>query len=131
MGDYLRFAQMLNNGGVLDGQRILSPKTVQHMTSDHLGATIKNNVAALEGHREGYGFGLTVAVRLVDGLAATPGTPGDYTWNGANGTLFWNDPQEKLTVVVGTAGPGEIRKVYREQMGVLVYGAMVESRRGR
>ncbi|MFO1329453.1 MAG: serine hydrolase domain-containing protein [Rubrivivax sp.] len=131
VGDYLRFAQMLNNGGVLDGQRILSPKTVQHMTSDHLGATIKNNVAALEGHREGYGFGLTVAVRLVDGLAATPGTPGDYTWNGANGTLFWNDPQEKLTVVVGTAGPGEIRKVYREQMGVLVYGAMVESRRGR
>jgi CubicO group peptidase (beta-lactamase class C family) len=131
VGDYLRFAQMLVNGGVLDGQRVLSPKTVAHMTSDHLGANIKNNVGGIEGHRDGYGFGLTVAVRLVDGVATTTGTPGDYTWNGANGTLFWNDPQERLTVVAGTAGPGEIRKYYREQMGVLVYGAMVESRRGR
>lgn len=131
VGDYLRFAQMLNNGGVIDGQRVLSPKTVALMTSDHLGTTIKNQVAGIEGHRDGYGFGLTVAVRLVDGVAATPGTPGDYTWNGANGTLFWNDPAEKLTVVVGTAGPGDIRKYFREQMAVLVYGAMTESRRAR
>jgi CubicO group peptidase (beta-lactamase class C family) len=131
VGDYLRFAQMLNNGGTIDGQRVLGPKTVALMTSDHLGATIKNNVGGIEGHRDGYGFGLTVAVRMVDGVAATPGTPGDYTWNGANGTLFWNDPAEKLTVVVGTAGPGDIRKYYREQMGALVYGAMTESRRSR
>jgi CubicO group peptidase (beta-lactamase class C family) len=131
VGDYLRFAQMLNNGGTLDGQRVLSPKIVALMTSDHLGANIKNQVAGVEGHRDGYGFGLTVAVRLVDGVAATPGTPGDYTWNGANGTLFWNDPAERLTVVVGTAGPGDIRKYYREQMAVLVYGAMTESRRSR
>jgi CubicO group peptidase (beta-lactamase class C family) len=48
-------------------------------------------------------------------------------WNGANGKLFWGDPKEKLTVVVGTAGPGEIRKYYREQMGALVYGAMTRS----
>ena len=131
VSDYVRFAQMLNNGGTLDGQRVLGPKTVTLMTSDHLGLAIKNNVAGIEGHRAGYGFGLTVAVRMDDGIAATPGTPGDYTWNGANGTLFWNDPQEKLTVVVGTAGPGDIRKYYREQMGALVYGAMTESRRGR
>ena len=63
-------------------------------------------------------------VRLQAGIAATPGSVGDYTWNGANGTLFWNDPAERLTVVVGTAAPGEIRKYYREQMGALVYGAM-------
>lgn len=131
VGDYLRFTQMLLNGGALDGQRVLSPKTVAFMTSDHLGTQIRNQVAGVEGHRDGYGFGLTVAVRLVDGVAATPGTPGDYTWNGANGTLFWNDPVEKLTVVVGTAGPGEIRKYYREQMGALVYGAMTEIRRAR
>ena len=50
-GDYIRFGQMLMNGGVLDGKRVLSPKTVEHMTSDHLGSNIKNNVAGTEPHR--------------------------------------------------------------------------------
>jgi CubicO group peptidase (beta-lactamase class C family) len=131
VSDYLRFAQMLVNGGAIDGQRVLSPKSVASMTSDHLGANIKNQVAGIEGHRDGYGFGLAVAVRTQEGLAATPGTVGDFTWNGANGTLFWGDPKEKLAVVVGTAGPGEIRKYYREQMGALVYGAMTRSNVGR
>ena len=98
------------------------------MTSDHLGAHIRNQVAGTEPHRDGYGFGLGVAVRLHDGVAATPGSKGDYTWNGANGTSFWADPQERLVVVVGTAAPGEIRKYYREQTGALVYGAMTELR---
>jgi len=66
-----------------------------------------------------------------DGVAATPGTKGDFTWNGANGTQFWADPQERLVVVVGTAAPGKIRKYYREQMGALVYGAMTKLRRSR
>ena len=96
------------------------------MTSDHLGTNIKNNVADTEPHRDGYGFGLAVAVRLVDGVAATPGTAGDYTWNGANGTAFWADPKERLVVVYGTVAPGEIRKYYREQIGALVYGAMLD-----
>lgn len=131
VGDYLRFGQMLMNGGVLDGQRVLSPKTVQVMTTDHLGGNIKNQVAGTEPHRDGYGFGLAVAVRLNDGVAATPGSSGDYSWNGANGTSWWNDPQERLVVVVGTVGPGEIRKYYREQMGALVYGAMTELRKAK
>lgn len=124
VGDYVRFGQMLMNGGILEGRRVLSPKTVAFMTSDHLGPDVKNNVPSVEGHRDGYGFGLGVAVRRHEGVAATSGTKGDYTWNGANGTLYWADPQEKLVVVVGTAAPGEIRKYYREQMGALVYGAM-------
>lgn len=128
VGDYLRFGQMLLDGGTIDGERVLSPKTVAAMTSDHLGSGIKNQVPGTEAHRDGYGFGLGVAVRLNDGVAATPGTKGDYTWNGANGTLFWADPQERLVVVVGTSAPGEIRKYYREQMGALVYGAMTELR---
>jgi CubicO group peptidase (beta-lactamase class C family) len=128
VADYLRFAQMLVNGGAIDGERVLSPKSVANMVSDHLGTAIKNQVAGIEQHRDGYGFGLAVAVRVHDGVAATPGTVGDFTWNGANGTLFWGDPKEKLVVVVGTAGPGEIRKYYREQMGALVYGAMTEMR---
>jgi CubicO group peptidase (beta-lactamase class C family) len=129
VGDYIRFGQMLLDGGAIDGRRVLSPKTVAVMTSDHLGTQIKNQVAGTEAQRDGYGFGLGVAVRLHDGVAATPGSKGDYTWNGANGTSYWADPQERLVVVVGTAAPGEIRKYYREQMGALVYGAMTELRR--
>ena len=123
--DYIRFGQMLVNGGELNGVRILSPKTVRLMTSDHLGHNIKNNVAGTEAGRDGYGFGLGVAVRTEPGVAATNGSVGDYTWNGANGTIFWVDPKEKLTVVVMAVSPGEIRKYYREQIAALVYGAMV------
>ena len=126
VGDYLRFGQMLLDGGTIDGKRVLGPKTVRAMTSDHLGPNIKNNVAGTEPQRDGYGFGLGVAVRLQDGVAASPGTAGDYTWNGANGTAFWADPKERLVVVYGTVAPGEIRKYYREQISALVYGAMLD-----
>lgn len=124
VGDYLRFGQMLANGGVLDGKRILSPQVVAWMTSNHLGPEILNRVAVVEPHRAGYGFGLGVAVRMQPGLAAIPGSVGEYTWNGAYGTAFFADPKEKLVVVVGTAAPGDLRKYYREQVQDLVYGAM-------
>nr|WP_316166263.1 MULTISPECIES: serine hydrolase domain-containing protein [unclassified Bradyrhizobium] len=126
VGDYLRFGQMLLNGGELDGQRILSPKTVHHMTSNHLGPEIRNNVANIEPHRAGFGFGLAVAVRTNEGLSSVPGNPGEFTWNGAFGTQFFCDPKERLVVVVGTAAPGELRKYYREQVQDIVYGAMVK-----
>lgn len=124
VGDYLRFGQMLLNGGVLDGQRILSPQVVALMASNHLGPEIRNTVPVVEGHRDGYGFGLGVAVRMNAGLAAVPGRVGEYTWNGAFGTAFFADPAERLVVVFGTAAPGELRKYYREQVQDLVYGAM-------
>jgi CubicO group peptidase (beta-lactamase class C family) len=122
--DYLRFGQMLLNGGQLDGQRILSPATVAFMTSNHLTPDIQNNVAVTEPARKGYGFGLSVAVRTDRGLSAVNGHPGDFFWNGANGTQFWVDPHLNLVVVVMTAAPGEIRKVLREQVNALVYGAL-------
>jgi CubicO group peptidase (beta-lactamase class C family) len=126
IGDYIRFGQMLLNGGELDGQRILSPKTVHHMTSNHLGPEIKNNVANVEPHRAGFGFGLAVAVRTSEGLSSVPGNPGEFSWNGAYGTQFFCDPNERLVVVVGTAAPGELRKYYREQVQDIVYGAMTK-----
>ncbi len=126
VGDYVRFGQMLLNGGELDGQRILGPRTVHHMTTNHLGPEIKNNVANLEPHRGGFGFGLGVAVRTSEGLSSVPGNPGEFTWNGAYGTQFFCDPKERLVVVVGTAAPGELRKYYREQVQDIVYGAMVK-----
>ncbi|MGY4305901.1 CubicO group peptidase (beta-lactamase class C family) [Bradyrhizobium sp. USDA 4369] len=125
IGDYIRFGQMLLNGGELDRVRILSPKTVHHMTSNHLGPEIKNTVANVEPHRAGFGFGLSVAVRVSEGLSAVPGNPGEFSWNGAFGTLFFCDPKERLVVVVGTAAPGDLRKYYREQVQDIVYGAMV------
>ena len=67
-------------------------------------------------------------MRVNDGLAAVPGSLGDYTWNGANGTAWWNDPKERLVVVYATAAPGEIRKYCREQVSALVYGAMTQLR---
>ena len=125
VGDYIRFGQMLLNGGELDGKRVLGPKTVHHMVSNHLGPRIKNNVANVEPHRGGFGFGLGVAVRTSEGLSSVPGNPGEFTWNGANGTQFFADPKERLVVVVGTAAPGELRKYYREQVQDIAYGAMV------
>lgn len=122
--DYLRFGQMLANGGSLDGVQVLSPQMVRLMTSNHLTPAIRNNVANVEPHRGGYGFGLGVAVRVADGLAAVPGNVGEYSWNGAYGAGFFVDPKEKLVVVFGTAAPGDLRKYYREQIQDLVYGAM-------
>ena len=122
--DYLKFGQMLVNGGEFKGQRILSPAMVKLMSSDQLNKKIVNRVSNVEPHREGYGFGLGVAVRTEPGLAAVPGNVGEYSWNGAYGTGFFADPQAKLVVVFGTAAPGDLRKYYREQIQDLVYGAM-------
>jgi CubicO group peptidase (beta-lactamase class C family) len=97
---------------------------VKLMTSDQMNKKIISRVANVEPHREGYGFGLGVAVRTDPGLAAVPGNVGEYSWNGAYGTGFFADPQAKLVVVFGTAAPGELRKYYREQIQNLVYGAM-------
>ncbi len=124
MGDYIRFGQMLINGGSLEGAQVLSPTTVQMMASDHLGRAIQNRVANVEPHRDGYGFGLGVAVRMQPGLAAVPGNPGEFSWNGANGTGFFADPKEQLVVAYGTAAPGDLRKYYREQVQNLIYGAL-------
>src|SRR6266850_2967718 len=106
--DYLRFAQMMLNGGELNGVRILSKKTVEYMTTDHIGAV--RGPTYLPG--PGYGFGLGVAVRLTDGQAATPGSAGDYNWGGLGGTYFWVDPKEKLIAIWMMQAPGQ-RVYYR------------------
>jgi CubicO group peptidase (beta-lactamase class C family) len=128
VSDYMRFGQMLLDGGIIDGHRVLGPKTVAMMTSDQLGPNIKSQVGGTEPQREGYGFGYGVAVRVHEGIASVPGSVGDYLWNGANGTAWWNDPKERLVVVYATAAPGEIRKYYREQVSAMVYGAMTQLR---
>ncbi|WP_216251434.1 serine hydrolase [Polynucleobacter sp. 71A-WALBACH] len=123
-GDYVRFGQMLLNGGSIDGKRVLGPQTVAFMTSNHLNKDIKNNVSGTEPARLGYGFGLGVAVRTERGLSANNGNIGDYSWNGAYGTIFWVDPKEQLVVVMMGVAPGEIRKIHREKLNALIYGAL-------
>jgi CubicO group peptidase (beta-lactamase class C family) len=123
-GDYLRFGQMLLNKGQLEGHRVLSPNTVKFMTADHLGSVIKNNVISAEPGRAGYTFGLGVAVRNQRGVAAVNGNIGEFSWNGASGTLFWVDPVEELVVVMMAATPGELRRIYREKVPAVIYGAM-------
>jgi len=123
-GDYIRFGQMLLNGGSLDGKRVLGPQTVTFMASNHLNKDIKNNVGLTEPGRIGYGFGLGVAVRMERGLSAINGNVGDFTWNGANGTVFWADPKEQMVVVMMGVAPGDIRKIHREQLNSVIYGAL-------
>ena len=126
--DYLRFAQMLLNGGVLDGQRILSRHTVRWMTSDHLGSRIP--IAATAGgnvlYPSLYTFGLGFAVRPGDGLSATPGSEGDYYWGGYAGTFFWVDPKEQITAVMMMQSPGVMRAYHRNLLRQLVYQSLAD-----
>ena len=84
------------NGGELDGVRIVSRKTIEYMSSDHLGP-IGRGPAYLPG--PGHGFGLGFAVRNGSGESAWYGSPGDYYWGGYAGTAFWVDPRERLVAV--------------------------------
>ncbi len=92
VGDYLRFCQMLLNGGELDGQRLLSRKSVELMSADHIGDLPR--VGALIGPNDG--FGLTFRVIREPGLSGNLGSAGEYSWGGAAGTRFWIDPKEEL-----------------------------------
>lgn len=126
--DYLRFAQMLLNKGTFDGTRLLSRKTVEYMTSNQLGANVdvsRLNEFAVE-HMDGFGFGLGVAVRTQPGVAGVPGTPGEFLWSGAQGTMFWVDPKEEMAVVFLANTPGPARRHYRELVKTLVVQAIAD-----
>jgi CubicO group peptidase (beta-lactamase class C family) len=122
--DYLRFAQMLLGGGVLGDTRILGRKTVEAMRTDRLTPEIDNRIAELDPNSEGYGFGLTVAVRTK--ASSLMGSPGEFYWNGAYGTLWWADPIEDLAVVFMAQVPGEQRRRYRPLINSLVYQALMD-----
>jgi CubicO group peptidase (beta-lactamase class C family) len=126
--DYLRFSQMLLNGGQLEGIRVLSRSTVALMTSDHLGTRIAAPVTPGELLLgvPGYSFGLGFAVRQGPGIAGVPGSAGEFMWAGYAGTYFWVDPKEEITAVMMTQAPSPIRAYYRRMFKQLVYGAIVD-----
>jgi CubicO group peptidase (beta-lactamase class C family) len=122
--DYLRFAQMLLGGGILGDTRILGRKTVEAMRTNRLTPDIENHIAELDPGSEGYGFGLTVAVRTQP--SALMGSLGDFYWNGAYGTAWWADPTEDLAAVFMVQAPGLQRRRYRKLINALVYQALTE-----
>jgi CubicO group peptidase (beta-lactamase class C family) len=125
--DYYRFAQMLANGGELDGHRILSPATVKLMTSNHLSPEL------LAGHfgignaqmRPGFGYGYNGAVEFDPQTANLPDGKGTYNWDGAAGTWFWVDPTNDVVFI------GMIQQQYpwppvEYRSRALVYQALVD-----
>ena len=122
-GDYTRFCQMMLNGGELEGARILGPRMVAYMASNHVGPNI--GVGTVWNPGEGYGFGLGFAVRKEFGLAQWPGSVGDYYWGGYAGTYFWMDPKEQLTVTYMSQEINR-RNHYRILVRDLVYQSLMD-----
>jgi CubicO group peptidase (beta-lactamase class C family) len=127
-GDYLRFAQMLLNGGRFEGAQILSRTTVALMAADQLGPQIRPVVTPGEQLMgvQGYTFGLGFMVRKEQGIAGVPGSAGEYMWAGYGGTFFWVDPKEELVAVLMTQAPGPSRAYYRKEFKQLVYQAIAD-----
>ncbi len=99
VGDYLRFCQMLLTGGVLDGHRLLAPKTVDLIMSGQLPPEKR---AFLAGLMPGYNAALGGAVLEDLGASELPGSVGEYTWAGAAGTWFFIDRKEQIVAVLVT-----------------------------
>jgi len=123
--DYLRFCQMLLNGGELDGVRVLTPQAVKPMTTNALPPGIRffgNEIGPLAGRTFGLGF----AIRTDPVSSYTPGAIGSFAWGGNWGTQFWIDPAEKLIAVqMIQAAPGKGRAAV-PYIGIryLAYGAL-------
>jgi len=127
LSDYLRFCRMLLNGGALDGVRIVSPKTLELMTLNHLpnGKDLTQLSLSLfsEATYAGVGFGLGFAVTLDPVRTLLPGTAGDFSWGGLASTYFWVDPLEELLVIFLTQLVPSATYPIRRELRTLVYSA--------
>ena len=129
MGDYHRFTKMLRNGGELDGARIIGPRTLDFMASNHLpgGADLTECGRALfsEAAFDGVGFGLGFSVVLDPAKAKVVSNKGEFAWGGAASTAFWVDPAEDITLVFLTQLlPSSVHPI-RPELKALVYQALV------
>jgi CubicO group peptidase (beta-lactamase class C family) len=128
--DYLRFCQMLQNGGELEGQRILGRKTIELMTCNHLpgDADLTEFSIGLFGEVEfeGTGFGLGFSVNQGPQRAGAIGSAGEFAWGGAASTIFWIDPKEELTVIFMTQLMPSRTFNFRGQLKSIVYSSIVD-----
>jgi CubicO group peptidase (beta-lactamase class C family) len=125
--DYLRFCQMLLNGGELDGVRVLSPQAVKAMTTSALPSGIRIFGGDEVGSRAGTDFGLGFAIRADPVFSWIPGAVGSFSWSGYWGTYFWIDPAEKLIgIQMIQATPGSKARAALVSAGInhLAYGAL-------
>jgi endoglucanase len=118
LDDYMRFARMLQNGGELDGKRILKPETIRLMATDAMPPEV-TDISWLPS-KGSVGFGIDFAVRRVPpaDAAEASGAVGEFFWDGAADTLFWVDPKNKITAVLFTQykpfGKVPLHKAFRD-----------------
>jgi CubicO group peptidase (beta-lactamase class C family) len=122
IGDYARFLAMVSGGGALDGARILGPRTIAFMASDHLApSVVKTHPMLWPGH----GFGLGFAVRTDPGLAPATGSVGEYFWGGVAGTAFWISPRDSLFAILMLQTHPTLREPFRLWFRNLVNAAIL------
>jgi CubicO group peptidase (beta-lactamase class C family) len=129
--DYLTFCRALLNGGTLDGVRLIGPKTLALMTSNHLpgGRTLPELSRSLfsEASYHGIGFGLGFSVTLDAAKTLIPGSAGEYAWGGAATTSFWIDPAEELIAIFMTQVLPSTATAIRRELRTMIYAAITES----
>jgi CubicO group peptidase (beta-lactamase class C family) len=130
-GDYLTFCRALLNGGELGGVRLLGPKTLALMTSNHLpgGRYLTELSRSLfsEASYNGIGFGLGVSVTMDPAKTLIPGSAGEYAWGGAATTSFWIDPAEELIAIFMTQVLPSSAYPIRRELRTMIYAAITES----
>lgn len=118
LDDYMQFARMLQNGGELDGVRILQPETVQLMATDALPETVDDRSWLPNKGRVGFGIDFAVRIAPPASRAEASGAVGEFFWDGAANTLFWVDPTNDLTAVLFNIympwGKVEVQKDFRD-----------------
>jgi CubicO group peptidase (beta-lactamase class C family) len=130
--DYYRFAEMLANGGELDGKRIIAPATVKLMTSNHLAPSLLSGEfgIGLQQMRPGFGYGYNCAVEFNPQEANLPDGKDTFLWDGAAGTWFWVDPTNDVVfigMIQRRLGKGSPNVEYESR--ALVYQALVDPRK--
>ena len=126
--DYMRFCQMLLNGGVLGDQRLLAPKTVEMMRSNHLADELKPFAVGQSNASDAKGCGFGLGFRVVMDIAqhGIIGSNGIYSWGGAASTVFWIDPQEDMVAILLTQFMPSSYYPLRREFQIATYQAMVE-----
>jgi len=120
--DYSKFAEMLLNGGVLNGVRILSQASVDLMSKNHLSNEILSDGAAFG--LAGVGMGLTVGTIMNPGIAGTYSAKGEFFWGGAASTIFWVDKKNNITATMMTQYMPSDKYPLREELKTLVYSSL-------